>query len=101
MKGEVQLEPTGTENPSDADPLLGNQADSPPESSSSTEIKDEEDIEAGSIPCCRICLESDAEPEDELISPCMCKGTQQFVHRSCLDHWRSVKVNTVILIYFK
>ncbi|MCH91561.1 RING finger protein, partial [Trifolium medium] len=28
---------------------------------------------------------------DELISPCMCKGTQQFVHRSCLDHWRSVK----------
>ena len=29
---------------------------------------------------------------DELISPCMCKGTQQFVHRSCLDHWRSVKV---------
>ncbi|XP_039816240.1 uncharacterized protein LOC120678878 isoform X3 [Panicum virgatum] len=22
----------------------------------------------------------------------MCKGTQQFVHRSCLDHWRSVKI---------
>ncbi|KAG0454791.1 hypothetical protein HPP92_024083 [Vanilla planifolia] len=21
----------------------------------------------------------------------MCKGTQQFVHRSCLDHWRAVK----------
>ncbi|GKA82661.1 zinc finger, RING-CH-type containing protein [Tanacetum coccineum] len=21
----------------------------------------------------------------------MCKGTQQFVHRACLDHWRSVK----------
>ncbi|KAM3190262.1 hypothetical protein ACQJBY_068448 [Aegilops geniculata] len=21
----------------------------------------------------------------------MCKGTQQFVHHSCLDHWRSVK----------
>ena len=31
--------------------------------------------------------------DDELISPCMCKGTQQFVHRACLDHWRSVKVN--------
>ncbi|KAK1298614.1 hypothetical protein QJS10_CPB14g01112 [Acorus calamus] len=28
---------------------------------------------------------------DELISPCICKGTQQFVHRACLDHWRSVK----------
>uniref|UniRef100_A0A6V7QVJ6 RING-CH-type domain-containing protein n=1 Tax=Ananas comosus var. bracteatus TaxID=296719 RepID=A0A6V7QVJ6_ANACO len=34
----------------------------------------------------------DSEQGDELISPCMCKGTQQFVHRSCLDHWRSVKV---------
>lgn len=33
---------------------------------------------------------------DELISPCMCKGTQQFVHRSCLDHWRSVKVTPSI-----
>jgi hypothetical protein len=25
----------------------------------------------------------------------MCKGTQQLVHRSCLDHWRSVKVKIV------
>ncbi|GJT71346.1 zinc finger, RING-CH-type containing protein [Tanacetum coccineum] len=29
--------------------------------------------------------------DDDLISPCTCKGTQQFVHRACLDHWRSVK----------
>ncbi|KAL9242410.1 hypothetical protein vseg_016405 [Gypsophila vaccaria] len=49
------------------------------------------DLEAGSTPCCRICLECDGEVDDELIAPCMCKGTQQFVHRSCLDHWRSVK----------
>lgn len=34
--------------------------------------------------------------DDELISPCMCKGTQQFVHRSCLDHWRSVKAYYLI-----
>jgi hypothetical protein len=25
----------------------------------------------------------------------MCKGTHQFVHRDCLDHWRSVKVNYI------
>ncbi|OEL17557.1 hypothetical protein BAE44_0021426 [Dichanthelium oligosanthes] len=31
---------------------------------------------------------------DELISPCMCKGTQQFVHHTCLDHWRAVKEGT-------
>lgn len=59
MKGEVQLEPTGEGNANDSDPLLENQPDSP--RGSSAEIKDE-DIEAGSIPCCRICLESDAEP---------------------------------------
>jgi E3 ubiquitin-protein ligase DOA10 len=35
---------------------------------------------------------------DVLISPCMCKGTQQFVHRSCLDHWRSVKVTPVCVM---
>ncbi|XAR53284.1 Ubiquitin--protein ligase [Bertholletia excelsa] len=96
MKGELQLEPTQERTPSDSDPLLQNQhVDSPssssPSSASSGEIKSE-DTESGQIACCRICLECDGEEDDdELISPCMCKGTQQFVHRSCLDHWRSVK----------
>uniref|UniRef100_A0A5B6ZDX7 RING-CH-type domain-containing protein n=1 Tax=Davidia involucrata TaxID=16924 RepID=A0A5B6ZDX7_DAVIN len=92
MKGELQLEPSGERNPGDSDPLLADHhADSPPSSASSSEIKNE-DVEAGSVACCRICLECDGEEDDdELISPCMCKGTQQFVHRSCLDHWRSVK----------
>jgi len=27
-----------------------------------------------------------------LIAPCRCKGTQKYVHRSCLDNWRSTKV---------
>ena len=39
--------------------------------------------------------------EDELISPCMCKGTQQFVHRSCLDHWRSIKAIFFILVLLR
>lgn len=103
-KGEVQLEPPGVQHASDTDPLLKGQDESAPGSPS--EIRDDrdrvvfgggggegedEDLEAGSVPCCRICLESECEPGDELISPCMCKGTQQFVHRCCLDHWRSVK----------
>ncbi|XP_027065830.1 uncharacterized protein [Coffea arabica] len=99
MNGELQLESIGGDrNPSDSDPLLHERqqlqkhidTSSPSSSGSSSEIKDE-DLEAGSLPCCRICLECDGEDDDELISPCMCKGTQQFVHRSCLDHWRSVK----------
>ncbi len=90
MKGEVQLEPTGTENPSDADPLLGNQADSPPESSSSTEIKDEEDIEAGSIPCCRICLESDAEPGELSLLIISDWVSFEFDQSLCLTWWASM-----------
>lgn len=37
---------------------------------------------------CRICLDSGGE---DLIAPCHCKGTQKYVHRSCLDNWRSTK----------
>ncbi|RZC56772.1 hypothetical protein C5167_015629 [Papaver somniferum] len=40
------------------------------------------------LPQCRICL--DIEGED-LIAPCYCRGTQKYVHRSCLDNWRSTK----------
>lgn len=59
MKGEVQLESVSSQDPGDSDPLLQNKADSSP--GSSTEIT-VEDVESGSVPCCRICLESDAEP---------------------------------------
>ncbi|KAJ0745328.1 putative Zinc finger, RING-CH-type, Zinc finger, RING/FYVE/PHD-type [Helianthus annuus] len=110
MNGELQLqEARAFENPSDSDPLLPNrrndddddedvESPSPPPRAavaSSSEINDDadadEDVEGGCIATCRICLECDGEEDDDLISPCMCKGTQQFVHRSCLDHWRSVK----------
>ncbi|CAL5006604.1 unnamed protein product [Urochloa decumbens] len=87
--------------PNDSDPLLGRENKevesssvelSAPQPATVTpqEIEDEE-IDGSSAACCRICLEAESEIGDELISPCMCKGTQQFVHRSCLDHWRSVK----------
>ncbi|KAI6689752.1 hypothetical protein NL676_026580 [Syzygium grande] len=39
-------------------------------------------------PQCRICLENGGE---DLIAPCHCKGTQKYVHRSCLDNWRATK----------
>ncbi|MED6175630.1 hypothetical protein PIB30_080231, partial [Stylosanthes scabra] len=39
-------------------------------------------------PQCRICLDIGGE---DLIAPCHCKGTQKYVHRSCLDNWRSTK----------
>lgn len=67
MVGEVQLEAVDAGNPSDSDPLLQNKADSSSQSpGSSSEINNEEDIENSSVPCCRICLESDCELGDEL-----------------------------------
>ncbi|XP_020244616.1 uncharacterized protein LOC109822783 isoform X2 [Asparagus officinalis] len=60
----------------------------------SVEIKNQEQVvvdgekHADSAAICRICFEHDG---DQLIAPCACKGTSQFVHRSCLDNWRSVK----------
>eukprot|EP00249_Psilotum_nudum_P019754 c27405_g1_i1 orf=324-1163(+) len=90
MSCELQIQPTKGEIHNRADykdsrPLL-----QPPGLHKSVEIGDEEQ-EKGSAACCRICLESEPSFSDELIAPCMCKGTQQFVHRECLDHWRSVK----------
>ncbi|MQM20349.1 hypothetical protein Taro_053367, partial [Colocasia esculenta] len=95
MKGEMELDDVGGSLPKDSDPLIEKRSGAASSCTaemrsptSSGEIKDE-DIEAAPTACCRICLEYECDPGDELISPCMCKGTQQFVHRSCLDHWRS------------
>jgi len=39
---------------------------------------------------CRICLES----EGQLIAPCHCKGTIQYVHPTCLQTWRRTSANS-------
>ena len=36
-------------------------------------------------PMCKICLDE----EGEMISPCICRGTQRWVHRECLEMWRN------------
>lgn len=38
-------------------------------------------------------------PGEDLIAPCHCKGTQKYVHRSCLDNWRSTKVNSWFFLF--
>ncbi|UJR10972.1 hypothetical protein I4U23_015157 [Adineta vaga] len=40
---------------------------------------------------CRICL--DTENTNDMISPCLCTGTLAYVHRNCLNHWRSGNAN--------
>ena len=44
-------------------------------------------------PTCRFCFDV-ATPDDELITPCLCKGDQKYIHISCLRKWqRSVLVS--------
>jgi putative AlgH/UPF0301 family transcriptional regulator len=44
------------------------------------EVEDSEALQ------CRICLESDTPVN--LLAPCSCKGTAQYVHHECLNTWR-------------
>lgn len=39
---------------------------------------------------CRICLDVGGH---DLIAPCHCSGTSKWVHRSCVDRWRTSRVN--------
>ena len=42
---------------------------------------------------CRFCFE-ETEQED-LFTPCMCSGTAKFVHRHCLQEWRSQDIDSI------
>ena len=41
---------------------------------------------------CRICQDED-EDEDDLFAPCRCNGSSKYVHRSCLERWRTTTSN--------
>lgn len=106
----MQLVSAGSQSEelSETEPILSQpvNAGSSKESSSSCEISlvdvdddgqnnddDDDDDERRNLvhqdlPQCRICLDTGG---DDLIAPCYCKGTQKYVHRSCLDNWRSTK----------
>lgn len=63
----------------------------PPDNNSDSDDPDEVEIEVGAFgetdaePACRICLE---ETGPLLESPCVCAGTQRWVHHTCLRMWR-------------
>lgn len=45
------------------------------------------------IPHCRICFENKHDDVDPLISPCECRGSQEWVHKSCLKSWITIRKN--------
>lgn len=43
---------------------------------------------------CRICL--DQEKACNLVAPCKCKGTQRYVHNTCLEKWQKTMLEKLI-----
>lgn len=63
--------------------------------SSAYDDKDPNNQEELATTLCRICLlEGPGEEEDDpLITPCVCKGSIEFVHLGCLRHWIRGRLN--------
>lgn len=47
-------------------------------------------------PTCRICL-TDSGTTNDFVHPCLCRGTQHYVHRQCLTAWMQSTSNNVTL----
>lgn len=72
------------ENDDDEDEVnRNNEKASEPESPTTTIKDDKAKVEETHV--CWICYESDSS--EGLVSPCVCKGTMQYAHQSCLLQW--------------
>ena len=40
-----------------------------------------------SLPECRICLESESPDDNQLLTPCSCTGSVQYIHTNCFKTW--------------
>ena len=56
-------------------------------------LEDEDKEYSGEKSTCRFCL--DDEFQEDLFVPCLCSGTAQFVHRRCLQEWRSQDIHSL------
>ena len=56
-------------------------------------VRDEDELLPGNnqLKQCRICLDNDNP--DDIISPCLCSGSSAYVHRKCLNDWRSATIH--------
>uniref|UniRef100_A0A7S3Y8H9 RING-CH-type domain-containing protein n=2 Tax=Lotharella globosa TaxID=91324 RepID=A0A7S3Y8H9_9EUKA len=67
---------------------IGSLDEKPPEPSAPPRDRvEEEEDDDGDEKTCRICF--DSENPETMIRPCRCSGGQKWIHRSCLDDWRS------------
>lgn len=48
--------------------------------------------------CCKYCCE-ESDNYDEFISPCCCLGSNEFVHKNCLNQWLNTQINGSVNYY--
>ena len=60
-----------------------------------SEVVEEEEEEEEKT--CRICFEEDDPEHTTMIAPCRCKGSSRWVHRECLDEWRTQEKEYVLI----
>lgn len=48
------------------------------------------------LPCCRVCLMDDNEPDNPLVNPCNCIGSVRFIHVDCIKKWLMSKITTKV-----
>lgn len=53
--------------------------------------KNNNQVDNDDKPCCRICFES----EGALFHPCLCNGSQRYIHQTCLEEWRNSNANNL------
>ena len=57
------------------------------------QIENSEDSQqTDELSICRICL--DTNDQHDMICPCICDGTMKFVHRTCLQKWRTIDIQS-------
>lgn len=79
--------PTAPSGPQGSAPPSGPQ--NHPQNAQSVPLMDN-DYDELDEPICRLCYEGEKKRKDPLIVPCRCSGSMKYVHRSCLDSWRSM-----------
>ena len=52
---------------------------------------DDDDGDGASASTCRFCFET-GSPEEDLIAPCACTGSQKYIHVQCLKKWQAHQV---------
>ncbi|EAR85128.1 FHA domain protein (macronuclear) [Tetrahymena thermophila SB210] len=59
-----------------------------------TNMSNNNNIEGGFVPMCKICLSEQADSDNPFVNPCKCTGSMKFVHIKCIQYWVRSKIQS-------